>query len=40
MQPIRNPQLKPIPGLKPRFWSSFTFMCKGVYFDSQRKHRG
>jgi len=43
MQPLRNPQLKPIPaalGLKPRFWSSFTFMCKGVYFDSQRKHRG
>ncbi len=40
MQPLGNPQLKPIPaalGLKPRFWSSFTFMCKRVYFDARRQ---
>ena len=42
MQPLRNPQLKPIPaalGLKPRFWSSFTFMCKWVYFDVRKQER-
>lgn len=40
MQPLRNPQLKPIPaalGLKPRFWSSFTFMCKWAYFEAMKK---
>lgn len=32
------PQLRPIPstlGLQPRFWSSFTFMCKWVYFGAR-----
>lgn len=39
MQPMKNlPQLRPIPsalGLQPRFWSSFTFMCKWVYFGAR-----
>lgn len=39
MQPIHNPKLRPIPaalGLKPRFWSSFTFMAKWVFFEARK----
>ena len=40
MKPLRPPQLRPIPstlGLQPRFWSSFTLMCKWVYFKARKE---
>ena len=42
MQPLKPPQLRPIPStlkLQPRFWSSFTFMCKWVYFEAMKQGR-
>lgn len=42
MKPLKPPQLRPTPstlGLQPRFWSSFTFMCKWVFLEARKQEK-